>query len=175
MATIEELKDKFLGAVGLQELIRLIKSRLSELELADEEILYRLNNFNDSSEGLTIEEVINNIYDILNEIYGSEGAIEEIRNEITNIVNNYATIEYVDNAIEGVVGVEYKVCDELPATGEPGVIYLILVDMDSEGTPVYNKYIYLDSSEYVGFVSLSEPVDEITPDEVEDIWNEIFV
>ena len=62
---------------------------------------------------------------------------------------NPATKKYVDDAIGGITGVEFTVVDELPTTGEAGVIYLVA---HSHGTQdIYDEYIWVtDKFEKIG-------------------------
>lgn len=62
---------------------------------------------------------------------------------------NPATKKYVDDAIGGITGVEFKVVDKLPTTGEAGVIYLVA---HAHGTgDIYDEYIWVtDKFEKIG-------------------------
>lgn len=62
---------------------------------------------------------------------------------------NPATKKYVDDAIGGITGVEFKVVDELPETGEAGVIYLVAHSHGSQD--IYDEYIWVtDKFEKIG-------------------------
>lgn len=62
---------------------------------------------------------------------------------------NPATKKYVDDAISGITGVEFKVVEKLPTTGEAGVIYLVA---HTHGTQdIYDEYIWVtDKFEKIG-------------------------
>lgn len=62
---------------------------------------------------------------------------------------NPATKKYVDDAIGGITGVEFRVVEALPETGEAGVIYLMA---HSHGTgDIYDEYIWVtDKFEKIG-------------------------
>lgn len=62
---------------------------------------------------------------------------------------NPATKKYVDDAIGGITGVEFKVVEKLPTTGEAGVIYLVA---HTHGTQdIYDEYIWVtDKFEKIG-------------------------
>ena len=62
---------------------------------------------------------------------------------------NPATKKYVDDAIGGITGVEFRVVEALPETGEAGVIYLMA---HSHGTQdIYDEYIWVtDKFEKIG-------------------------
>lgn len=62
---------------------------------------------------------------------------------------NPATKKYVDAAIGGITGVEFKVVEKLPTTGEAGVIYLMA---HTHGTQdIYDEYIWVtDKFEKIG-------------------------
>lgn len=62
---------------------------------------------------------------------------------------NPATKKYVDDAIGGITGVEFRVVEALPETGEAGVIYLVA---HSHGErDIYDEYIWVtDKFEKIG-------------------------
>lgn len=62
---------------------------------------------------------------------------------------NPATKKYVDDAIGGITGVEFRVVNELPTSGEVGVIYLVA---HSHGErDIYDEYIWVtDKFEKIG-------------------------
>lgn len=62
---------------------------------------------------------------------------------------NPATKKYVDDAIGGITGVEFRVVEALPTTGEAGVIYLVA---HTHGTQdIYDEYIWVtDKFEKIG-------------------------
>lgn len=62
---------------------------------------------------------------------------------------NPATKKYVDDAIGGITGVEFTVVDELPTTGEAGVIYLVAHSHGEQD--IYDEYIWVtDKFEKIG-------------------------
>ncbi len=84
---------------------------------------------------------------------------------------NPATKKYVDDAIGGITGVEFKVVDKLPTTGEAGVIYLVA---HAHGTgDIYDEYIWvtdkfekigntdIDLSDYVTTQALSDEIKKL--------------
>ena len=70
----------------------------------------------------------------------------EMSDSSTNPVQNRVIKAYVDDAIESVVGIEFRVVQSLPATGEIGVIYLV-PNGESTGTNTYDEYIWLTAAE----------------------------
>ena len=92
------------------------------------------------------------------------------------VENNYATTEYVDEAIGGITGLKYEIVDTLPSTGETGTIYL--VPKTAETRDIYNEYIWVNSAfELIGttapdlsqYVKTSDLV-EFTNAEVQTAW-----
>lgn len=66
------------------------------------------------------------INDTPSDIYVPQITIDEALNDTsTNAVQNKVIKKYVDDAVGAVVGIEFRVVDSLPATGENGVIYLV--------------------------------------------------
>lgn len=62
---------------------------------------------------------------------------------------NPATKKYVDAAIGGITGVKFTVVDELPTTGEAGVIYLVAHSHGEQD--IYDEYIWVtDKFEKIG-------------------------
>ena len=62
---------------------------------------------------------------------------------------NPATKKYVDDAIGGITGVEFRVVGELPTSGEAGVIYLVAHSHGSQD--IYDEYIWVtDKFEKIG-------------------------
>ena len=61
----------------------------------------------------------------------------------TNAVQNSVIKAYVDNAVGAVVGLSFEIVQTLPASGSPGVIYL----MTNSGTSpnVYDEYVWISS------------------------------
>lgn len=69
---------------------------------------------------------------------------------------NPATKKYVDDAIGGITGVEFTVVDELPTTGEAGVIYLVAHSHGEQD--IYDEYIWVtDKFEKIGNTDIDLP------------------
>lgn len=67
----------------------------------------------------------------------------------TNPVQNKIVKAYIDDAIGGITGIDFKVVTSLPATGVKGTIYL--VSNSGSGTNSYDEYIYVsDKWEKIG-------------------------
>lgn len=62
----------------------------------------------------------------------------------TNPVQNRVIKSYVDEAVSDITGVEFRVVQTLPQTGEAGVIYL--VSNSGTGTNVYDEYIWVSNA-----------------------------
>lgn len=61
-----------------------------------------------------------------------------------NYPTNQEMTDAINQAIAGISGVEFEIVNELPATGESGVIYLV---SNSQGTSnVYDEYIYVNNA-----------------------------
>jgi len=89
-----------------------------------------------------------------------------------------AVKEAIADAIGSVTGVKFEIVDELPETGENGVIYLVPNGSTVE-TDIYEEYIWLESSstfekigstniDMSGYWSMTELV-ALTVDEVDEI------
>lgn len=76
---------------------------------------------------------------------------------------NPATKQYVDEAISAAASGEFKVVDELPDTGDPGVIYLVAHEHGAGDA--YDEYIYTNGAwEKIGNtdIDLSNYVNNVT-------------
>lgn len=62
----------------------------------------------------------------------------------SNPVQNKTVKSYIDNAIGGITGIDFKVVTTLPTTGVKGTIYL--VSNGGSGQNAYDEYIYVGSS-----------------------------
>lgn len=53
--------------------------------------------------------------------------------------------EAINTAISGITGISFEIVQALPATGDPGTIYLML---SSSGAPgdIYDEYIYINNA-----------------------------
>lgn len=60
-------------------------------------------------------------------------------------------IQTLQSSIDSLVGFEARIVEELPPTGEDGVMYLVLSEDGGEGQNIYNEYIYVnDKFEEIG-------------------------
>lgn len=93
----------------------------------------------------------------------------------TNPVQNKIVKAYIDNAIGGITGIDFKVVTTLPSTGVKGTIYL--VSNSGSGTNAYDEYIYVGSAwekigttdvDLSGYVQASE-MSTITSAEIDTI------
>lgn len=79
------------------------------------------------------------------EYYSSKANLTSILTKVeTKFANRYTkadTDAAIASAIAGVTQFDYQVVEELPATGEKGVIYL--VPNSGSGTNLYNEYIWI--------------------------------
>ena len=53
-------------------------------------------------------------------------------------------LELIQGALDSLVGFEAKIVEELPPTGEDGVMYLVLSEDGGVEQDIYNEYIYVD-------------------------------
>lgn len=99
-----------------------------------------------------------------------------------NPVQNKVIKQYVDDAIDDVVGVEFRVVTTLPATGEAGVIYL--VPNGGTGGNTKDEYIWITSEsrfekigttdiDLSGYVQKSELV-EVTTSDIDTMFQNVF-
>ena len=137
---------------------------------------------------------------------GEENVIEAIqRNGVTLTVSNktvnipvptdadiqalitaygYQTAQDVDAAIRtalsGITGVSFEFVQILPATGDPGVIYLL--PNSGSGTNVYDEYIYYNGAfekfgtteiDLSGYVQAAE-MHALTNQEIDSIFAQVF-
>lgn len=86
---------------------------------------------------------------------------------------NPATKKYVDDAVSAAASGSFKVVDELPDTGDPGVIYLV-AHAHSEGD-AYDEYIYTNGAwEKIGNTDI-DLSDYVTNDEIADMATKTWV
>lgn len=106
----------------------------------------------------------------------------EMSDVSTNPVQNKVIKGYVDDAISGVVGIEFRVVQVLPATGEIGVIYL--VPNGGTGTNTYDEYIWLTAAnrfekigttevDLSGYVQSSQ-LAEISTSDIDTMFTSVF-
>lgn len=86
----------------------------------------------------------------------------------------------IDDALEGVSGIDIQVVTSLPATGEKGVIYLIAHSHGDTGD-IYDEYIWVSSTssyEKIGNTDVdlsdyvkSSDISDITESELATMWN----
>ena len=86
---------------------------------------------------------------------------------------NPATKKYVDDAVSAAASGSFKVVDELPDTGDPGVIYLVAHE---HGTgDAYDEYIYTNGAwEKIGNTDI-DLSDYVTNDEIADMATKTWV
>ena len=116
----------------------------TELEIVDKKVNIDLSSYAKKTEVEAVQSVAN-------------AAMPKAGGEFTGAVTiqapttdmNPATKKYVDDAIGGITGVEFRVVEALPETGEAGVIYLMA---HSHGTQdIYDEYIWVtDKFEKIG-------------------------
>lgn len=86
---------------------------------------------------------------------------------------NPATKKYVDDAVSAAASGSFKVVDELPGTGDPGVIYLVAHE-HGEGD-AYDEYIYTNGAwEKIGNTDI-DLSDYVTNDEIADMATKTWV
>ena len=116
----------------------------TELEIVDKKVNIDLSSYAKKTEVEAVQSVAN-------------AAMPKAGGEFTGAVTiqaptedmNPATKKYVDDAIGGITGVEFRVVEALPTTGEAGVIYLMA---HTHGTQdIYDEYIWVtDKFEKIG-------------------------
>ena len=116
----------------------------TELEIVDKKVNIDLSSYAKKTEVEAVQSVAN-------------AAMPKAGGEFTGAITvqaptenmNPATKQYVDDAIGGITGVEFRVVEALPETGEAGVIYLMA---HSHGTQdIYDEYIWVtDKFEKIG-------------------------
>ena len=116
----------------------------TELEIVDKKVNIDLSSYAKKTEVEAVQSVAN-------------AAMPKAGGEFTGAITvqaptenmNPATKKYVDDAIGGITGVEFRVVEALPETGEAGVIYLMA---HSHGTQdIYDEYIWVtDKFEKIG-------------------------
>ena len=116
----------------------------TELEIVDKKVNIDLSSYAKKTEVEAVQSIAN-------------AAMPKAGGEFTGAITvqapttdmNPATKKYVDDAIGGITGVEFRVVEALPETGEAGVIYLMA---HSHGTQdIYDEYIWVtDKFEKIG-------------------------
>ena len=116
----------------------------TELEIVDKKVNIDLSSYAKKTEVEAVQSVAN-------------AAMPKAGGEFTGAITvqaptenmNPATKKYVDDAIGGITGVEFRVVEALPTTGEAGVIYLMA---HTHGTQdIYDEYIWVtDKFEKIG-------------------------
>ena len=116
----------------------------TELEIVDKKVNIDLSSYAKKTEVEAVQSVAN-------------AAMPKAGGEFTGAITvqaptenmNPATKKYVDDAIGGITGVEFRVVEALPETGEAGVIYLMA---HSHGErDIYDEYIWVtDKFEKIG-------------------------
>ena len=86
---------------------------------------------------------------------------------------NPATKKYVDDAVSAAASGSFKVVDELPDTGDPGVIYLVAHEHGVGDA--YDEYIYTNGAwEKIGNTDI-DLSDYVTNDEIADMATKTWV
>ena len=86
---------------------------------------------------------------------------------------NPATKKYVDDAVSAAASGSFKVVDELPDTGDPGVIYLVAHEHGAGDA--YDEYIYTNGAwEKIGNTDI-DLSDYVTNDEIADMATKTWV
>ena len=116
----------------------------TELEIVDKKVNIDLSSYAKKTEVEAVQSVAN-------------AAMPKAGGEFTGAITvqaptenmNPATKKYVDDAIGGITGVEFRVVEAPPTTGEAGVIYLVA---HTHGTQdIYDEYIWVtDKFEKIG-------------------------
>lgn len=100
-----------------------------------------------------------------------------------NAVQNKVIKQYVDDAVGSVVSIEFRTVNELPATGENGVIYLV-PNGTSTGQNRKDEYVWITSEsrfEKIGTTDIdlsgyvqSTDLAEITTSDIDSMFNNVF-
>lgn len=100
-----------------------------------------------------------------------------------NAVQNKVIKQYVDDAVGSVVSIEFRTVNELPATGENGVIYLV-PNGTSTGQNRKDEYVWITSEsrfEKIGTTDIdlsgyvqSNDLAEITTSDIDSMFNNVF-
>jgi len=83
--------------------------------------------------------------------YATQSSIPVVPTTVSSFTNdaNYQNASQVTTAINaaiaGISGISFEIVQALPATGDPGVIYLILASSSVTGD-IYEEWIYLNSA-----------------------------
>ena len=86
----------------------------------------------------------------------------------------------IDEALADITGISFEVVQTLPATGDPGVFYL--VPNSGSGSNIYDEYIYTSNRwekigttdvDLSGYVRTTDLV-ELTNTEIQNIWDGVF-
>lgn len=100
-----------------------------------------------------------------------------------NAVQNKVIKQYVDDAVGSVVSIEFRTVNELPVTGENGVIYLV-PNGTSTGQNRKDEYVWIASEsrfEKIGTTDIdlsgyvqSTDLAEITTSDIDTMFNTVF-
>lgn len=114
-----------------------------------------------------------------------EKEIPEVDAAVTQASNNAVTsaavYKYVADAVKDISGVEFKVVQSLPTTGESKYIYLVPKTKTAE-QDIYDEYIWYNSAwEHIGSTSVdmsgyvkATEMHELTAQEVTAIFNSVW-
>lgn len=100
-----------------------------------------------------------------------------------NAVQNKVIKQYVDEAVGSVVSIEFRTVNELPVTGENGVIYLV-PNGTATGQNRKDEYVWITSEsrfEKIGTTDIdlsgyvqSSDLAEITTSDIDSMFNTVF-
>lgn len=128
--------------------------------------------------------LLNQLKDIVENAINSSITDELTENSPNDKVPNAAAVyQFVKDSIANMTHLNFKKVTELPAVGEPGIIYL--VNKDSETVPddaTYTMYIYFEEEwTELGETKLNlsnywnkDELDVISNEEIEEILQEVF-
>ena len=147
----EPLEKDSEGAVNIERADSLMVEAGEDHQLIDQTIGEHLNALYNEDKALSdeIEDLKESVEDLGSKaVEGIEYKGEVFYPEETsegNIVDLKAVsddIQEILDEIGKIIQISYQVVEELPETGEPGVIYLIRIE-SSEGDNIYEEYIFL--------------------------------
>lgn len=98
-----------------------------------------------------------------------------------NAVSGKAVYDFVTNAIAGISGFHAEIVSELPASGQPNILYLLAKSSAASGDG-YDEYLYINGAwervgstdiDLSGYVQVSE-MHAITNTEITAIVNQVW-
>lgn len=87
----------------------------------------------------------------LTNTYATQSSIPVVPTTVSSFTNDagYQNASEVSTAINtaiaGITGISFEIVQALPATGEPGTIYLILASQGATGD-IYDEWIYINNA-----------------------------